>query len=596
MTYSDFDIEGVLEGRGQQMVKCPKCSWDRKKKNLKTLSVNTDKKVWNCHHCGWKGGLFDMEPQKEQKVYVKPTYTKTELSEQTVQYFLARGISSFVVNRNKITESVESILQKESGTFKPRKCINFNYFREGELINTQFRDRDKNFKLTKDAELIPYGLDDIKGLTEFLICEGQFDKLAWEEAGFPNCISVPNGATLKSNNLKWVDNSWEYFSKAEKIYLATDGDAAGLSLRSDLGHRLDVKKCWTIEYPENCKDANEVLQNPLYGKEYLKQMIRSAKPWPLQGLVDVDTAAEDFLLFYSSKQKEGIKLGMGNLDYFLTLRTGLLVVITGYSSTGKSEFMDEIYMRLAVLHEWKFGIFSPENWPIRYHIKKLIEKYNGEGFKEVNIEDSNIATALDFVLTHFYFLEDQDNDINLSLDGLLLFVTDLILRYGITAFVIDPWNFIEHQMEKGESETLYVSAALSKLTKFAKKNNLTIFLVAHPTKPMKTANGKYVPATLYDIAGSANFANKCDIGISIYREPKPQTDEEEWVNDDLNQTSVFIQKVRFKELGHLGRIKFFYNESNGLYSTNNQKPIGLRYLTQKQINYRDISESQNPPF
>jgi len=167
---------------------------------------------------------------------------------------------------------------------------------------------------------------------------------------------------------------------------------------------------------------------------------------------------------------------------------------------------------------------------------------------------------------------------------------DLILRYGITGFIIDPYNFIEHQMERGESETLYVSRVLSKLTKFAKKNNVTIFLIAHPTKPQKNSSGKYLPATLYDIAGSANFANKCDIGISIYREPKPQNEEDEWVNESTNETTIYIQKVRFKELGHLGNAKFFYNEETGLYSISNQKPIGLRYLKTHTISYKDITE------
>ena len=42
---------------GEQKVKCPKCSHDRRKKSDPCLSVNIDEGVWNCHNCGWKGTL-----------------------------------------------------------------------------------------------------------------------------------------------------------------------------------------------------------------------------------------------------------------------------------------------------------------------------------------------------------------------------------------------------------------------------------------------------------------------------------------------------------------------------------------------------------
>lgn len=583
MTWQDLDID-VNENRGgQQAAKCPKCYNEHKTKS-KTLSVNLETKMYNCHRCGWSGKLHDpMEYKKIEKTYIRPELVKTDLTPDVQKYMLERGISSFVLNRNKITGSAG--------------VIYFNYYRGEELINVKKRTLDKRFALSKDAELIPYGLNDIADAKEVIWCEGEIDKLSWEEGGFVNCVSVPNGATLKSNNLTYLDNSWQSFQKIEKFYIATDGDEAGYALRRDLAHRLGVEKCFTMTYPENCKDANEVLQNALYGKEYLKQMILSAKPFPMKGMVDVDKAAEDFINYFSVIEPKGDKIRLGNLDNFLSFKTGLLYIITGYSGAGKSEFMDEIYMRLSIIHGWKFGVFSPENWPIRFHIKKLVEKYNGESVTTIDVENHIQMSALDFVLRHFNFIEEQDENIDLSIDGLLKYADQHILRYGIKGFIIDPYNFIEHQLTKGESETLYISRILSKLTKFCKTRNISIFLVAHPTKP-KVISGKYPFATLYDISGSANFANKADVGISVYKVPKEtNSDEEGFIFDDnIDKTTIYIQKIRFKDLGNLGKVQLFYNKETGLYSPKNEKPIGLRYLTERKINYRDISESQNANF
>lgn len=46
----------------------------------------------------------------------------------------------------------------------------------------------------KGAEKILYGLDDVRGCEEIIVVEGEMDKLALEEAGFLNVVSVPDGA------------------------------------------------------------------------------------------------------------------------------------------------------------------------------------------------------------------------------------------------------------------------------------------------------------------------------------------------------------------------------------------------------------------
>jgi twinkle protein len=79
------------------------------------------------------------------------------------------------------------------------------------------------------------------------------------------------------------------------------------------------------------------------------------------------------------------------------------------------------------------------------------------------------------------------------------------------------------------------------------------FLVAHPRKIQKKEAGHYEVPTLYDIAGSANFFNKTDNGITVYR------------NFQNNSVEVHVQKVKFSHWGAIGAQLFQYDIPTGLY-------------------------------
>ncbi|XP_019179216.1 PREDICTED: twinkle homolog protein, chloroplastic/mitochondrial-like [Ipomoea nil] len=74
--------------------------------------------------------------------------------------------------------------------------------------------------------------------TLLLQVEGEMDKIAMEEAGFRNCVSVPDGAPAsvskkelppedQDTRYKYLWNCKEFFEKASRIILATDGDPPG---------------------------------------------------------------------------------------------------------------------------------------------------------------------------------------------------------------------------------------------------------------------------------------------------------------------------------------------------------------------------------
>lgn len=545
MDYTDFNIQ-IPHGKtnGEITCICPKCSHTRKKSKDKCLGVNLDKKVWRCNHCGWSGFLKNEMPKIE---YKKPIWlNKTGLNQNVAQWFEKRGISQKTLLKSKISDGIEYMPQ----TGKQENTMHFNYFRENELINVKYRDNNKNFKLYKEAELIFYNLDSIKNIETCFIVEGEIDCLTLIEAGIDNVVSVPNGANLNSNNLQYLDNCYDYFVDKKEIILWLDNDIAGRKLKFDLAERLGLERCKYIEL-EDCKDANEYLLK--HGLNAVITISQHAKFFPLDGVLTISDISNEIDDMYINGLDKGVDLKIPNFN--LNIVKGYLTIVTGIPSHGKSDFLDYICLQLRILHDWKGCFYSPENRPTQLHFSKMVRKISGkhwDGYTRILLDEVNeIKQYLDRFI---WFLKPEKD---FSLTSILKQIANIKQRYGLDYFVIDAWNKLEHK----EDSTSYIGKAIDEIVTFCELNNVHCFLVAHPTKIKKNLQtGLYEIPTLYDIAGSANFYNKADNGICVYRY---------FPNDenDIGKTQVHIQKIKFDHWGTESCAEFQYDLKSKRYFT-----------------------------
>jgi twinkle protein len=533
MTFSDFNIS-IPPGRtyGQIKAICPQCSHDRKKKSDKCLSINIDQGIWKCYNCGWTGSLH-------KKPFTLPKWeNKTNLSENVVEWFLKRNISQKTLLDMRISEQKEFMPQAG----QDRNVICFNYFREGKLINVKYRDRDKNFKMVKDAERIFYNLDGIKDQNEIYIVEGEMDCLTMIQSGFKNCVSVPNGATPGRNNMEYLDNCWEYFMGAEKVYLLTDNDEPGKKLSDELARRIGFEKCYRVDLGVY-KDINEVL----CANENVSEYVSNASPFPIEGIFSV----EDFWLGVEDILKNGLPKGWmprGSLKDFISFHPGYTTIITGIPGHGKSYFLDDLVLWITIDYNLRGVFFSPETMPTELHIIRLIKKIVGKSAYQMNFDERTKVRK--FITERLYWIYPQED---FSLQSVLGKVRQGVLRYGWNWYIIDPWNKLEHRLEQGLSETNYISRCLDDIDRFNKLNKVHCFLVAHPTKMGKDEAGNYKTPTLYDISGSANFFNKTDNGLCVYR------------HYDSSASDVHIQKVKFEHWGKIGTINYGWSKETGRF-------------------------------
>ena len=527
----EFNQHKLEEGKKQGI--CPLCSPDRKPKNTKAkcASYDWDRGLGTCHNCNTSFQLHTYQRKgASEKVYVRPAeVVHKPPASKVVEWFKTRGISQQTLTDLRISEGPEYMPQ----TGKTENVIKFNYFMGDQLINVKYRDGRKNFKLYKGAEKVFYNINSIIGYEYCVIVEGEMDVLALHEAGITNAISVPNGATLNSNNLDYLDACIDYFEDKEKIILAVDTDEAGQALQAELVRRLGSEACYLASF-EDCKDANEYLQK--YGKEKLSERISGARPVPLENVTTFRDIEDEVTDFVKNGFKPGFQVGLQNFDDIFSTYTGQFITVTGIPSSGKSDFVDQMVVGYNNNYGWKTAFASPENQPTYLHAHKLMRKHWQGMPTAADINSEKWNQVADHCNTNYFHIDME----RYTLESVLRKGAELVKRKGIKCLVIDPFNKVRDVDCKTEDVNRYTMEYLSKIEIFAKKYDVLVFIVAHPTKMYKTQDGKIEEPTMYNIKGGGEWYDASYHGILVHRDYEQKT------------VKAKVLKVKFQNLGENG--------------------------------------------
>ncbi|KAJ1414365.1 TOPRIM domain [Sesbania bispinosa] len=568
---------------------CPQCQGGESEERSLSLYIAPDggSAVWVCFRakCGWKGSTQAFAGSSSCSTTMNkviPAKKKREIREEDLQleplcnelraYFAERLISNETLQRNDVKQR----------KYDDQIVIAFTYRRKGALISCKYRDINKNFWQEANTEKIFYGLDDIVGQSDIIIVEGEMDKLAIEEAGFRNCVSVPDGAPPsvsskelpppeKDTKYQYLWNCKDELMQASRIILATDGDPPGQALAEELARRIGKEKCWRVRWPtkgrgDNCKDANEVLM--YLGPDALKEVIENAELYPIRGLFNFRNYFDEIDAYYHRTlgYEVGISTGWNNLNELYNVVPGELTIVTGVPNSGKSEWIDALLCNLNQIAGWKFALCSMEN-KVREHARKLLEKHLKKPFFNDRYgQDVERMSAEEFeqgklwLSDTFYLIRCEDDSLP-SIKWVLDLAKAAVLRHGVRGLVIDPYNELDHQRPPNQTETEYVSQMLTLIKRFAQHHGCHVWFVAHPRQLHNWVGN---PPNLYDISGSAHFINKCDNGIVIHRNRDPEA-------GPVDQVKVCVRKVRNKVAGTIGDALLLYNRVTGEYTAVNDQ-------------------------
>ena len=458
---------------------------------------------------------------------------------------------------------VERLSQKWSvSSLAGGEALQIPFVQQGKTVGTKFRwftHPERKWHASWDNGPVAYNADCLRDDKligrPLIITEGEIDCESVIEAGYQRVISVPNGCAGASTERSeaelgeakaydWLRALGPFLtlSRVSEIILAVDGDDAGAKLLQELASQLGRARCKFVQYPktrrlelerERCKDLNEVLVE--YGVKGVQKTLAGSEWIAMRGVALMGDLPP-------ISNPETFEIGFNLLGDNYRMRCGDLAVITGTPGSGKSTWLNDVCCRVADKYKVRVAWASFEQLPQRDHRRALRSWY----LKALprNQTPMEISQADEWIDDRHVFII-PDEEVDADLEWLLDCMEAAVVRYEAKIICLDPWNEIVQSRGSRETETDYTSRALRQLKRFAKRFQVHVILVAHPTK-MQRINGEYQKPTLYDIAGSANFANKTDVGIVVHK-----------VDQDTSLVEVLKSRY-WEEIGRPGGVLMEY--------------------------------------
>jgi twinkle protein len=231
--------------------------------------------------------------------------------------------------------------------------------------------------------------------------------------------------------------------------------------------------------------------------------------------------------------------------------------VGGIPGHGKSSLLDALTVNLARLHGWRFAVCSPENQPLEEHAARLMAIYDGRPFHDGPTARMSVDAkdrAKRWLDAHFTFLLPDEN--GRTIESVLALARLTHHTAPLDGLVIDPWNELDHARPAGMREDEHISRSLTRIRAFARQHDLHVWLVAHPKKLEKQADGTYPVPTPYDISGAAHWRNKADNALAVWRDHGRPEDG----------TQVHAQKVRFQPWeGTEGMVRLMFDRVTGRF-------------------------------
>ena len=388
-----------------------------------------------------------------------------------------------------------------------------------------------------------------------LIVGGEHDQLAAvqllkdnDPAGKYPEIAVVSGTCGETSLHRQLQSQYNFLNQFKKIILCLDNDKAGQEAMEKCVKVLPRNRVYVMTL--DCKDPNQALED---GKKdhFMTQFFKS-KLYTPAGVYASNMLFEAAL--------ECMDAQIITLPAFMRVAANMLggglvreeiTVILAKTSIGKTLLVNEVTKHIIVEHpEDVLGILSLEATYKKYS-RNLLSSYLHIPLHRKTPEERE-AILLDNEQRIRAFYERPDgtpkffvcDDRGASVESVKEKVLEMVVHYGVTILVIDPYSDLLSGMDVREQEEL-----ATWLKRIMKEYGITIIVISHVKK---SANGNNEHITEDDTMGSSFLAKGAGITIALERDKAAEDPIER------NTTNCFILKNReFSETGAAGN--FYYD-------------------------------------
>lgn len=372
-----------------------------------------------------------------------------------------------------------------------------------------------------DTKNILFNMNRIDITEPLLIVEGETDCLSVIESGYKNCVSIPLGA----KNTKWIEESYEWLEGFNKIIIWFDNDEVGTNARRDVCARLGIWRTFFIEVPNEIendlgkkikvKDANEILYR--FGKQKVLDFIADAQELPITGVEDL-ASIDDFDLETAPGLYTGLK-SINNIIYKFLF--GSVILVTGMRGSGKSTFINQLFVCEPLQQGYDVFIFSGElgSSVVKSWIELTMAGYEKVKMKDdfVHIIDSQVRKEMrEWYKNRIWIYNENSN----KEENILNKAIATTRKYGVKVWVLDNLMTMDigaSNKDKYEKQKDFIV----KLNRLALLYGVLIVIVTHPRK---LENGAELSSD--DVSGSGDMTNLAQYLLSIRRYNKKEKEGE----------------------------------------------------------------------
>jgi twinkle protein len=395
-----------------------------------------------------------------------------------------------------------------------------------------------------------YNVDCLRDATlanePLLVAEREMACWAAMVSGFRRVVGVAAVLAMDGRRQPQLETAAELMRDASEVVIATFDDEHGQKLRANIAETIGAVRCMWVNYPKGCADLLSTLRT--FKARGVQETIKRAQWFAMPGFYSMSELPEPPL-------NPAYGTGIVGLDEHMRLRRGDVTIVSGVPGAGKTTAVNEFFCRLAKSRGFRTIWASFEQRAKPDHRRNLRTFYAEKLEKDMTAEEK--AAADKWIDAHFRFLV-PDDDTEASLDWLLQTLGAAVSRFDPFACVIDPWNALEHTRPPGMTQTEYTGISIERIKRFARRRRVHMLVVAHPTKLQRLQNGEYPRPNLWDIADSAHWANKADLGVMIWR----KTGDPE--------TEIAVVKSKYhNELGRPGSIRGIFDETKARLTVTN---------------------------
>ena len=237
----------------------------------------------------------------------------------------------------------------------------------------------------------------------------------------------------------------------------------------------------------------------------------------------------------------GLTTGIPTLDEYFLFKANSLVITNGHDNTGKSVVIWFLALLSAMLHDWKWIIFSAEN-RTGFIKRKIMEFYLQKELKYVTDNEKNEFDI--FFKNHFKIIRNDDA---FNYMDILNIAQSVVEKEGYNCLMIDPYNSLDKEDSYNDHE--YDYKAISQMRIWITKNKCSIYLNCHAhTESLRRMYpqkhelfGYAMPPNKADTEGGGKFANKADDFLTIHR---LANHPDKWKN-----TEIHVRKIKETETG-----------------------------------------------